>query len=212
MRAEPIRETSSILETDCRPDRCHGTRDGHFVIMTPPLQLKGYLVMRLPVRPIISTLLLVCACFYQRASCEAKPRASLFKYTEIQAGACIPPILDLRLPSTAYSRGSIRGVVKVENGTLPASGRLVIALSRVGDANARTGGGTAADARGHFLIEGLAAGTYELVVFAFVPEWRQRRPTTKQLVTVADAAATDVVITIDLTPPPVPLKPSGSGQ
>lgn len=112
----------------------------------------------------------------------------------------------------AYSSGSIRGVVKVENGTLPASGHLIITLSKVGDTNTPPGGGTAADARGHFLIEGLAAGTYELTVFAFIPEWRQRRPTTKQLVTVADGAATDVVITIDLTPPPVPLKPSGPGQ
>ena len=52
------------------------------------------------------------------------------------------------------------------------------------------------------LIEGLAAGTYELTVSAFVPEARQRPPRTKQLVTVTDGAATDVIVTIDLTPPP----------
>ncbi len=60
----------------------------------------------------------------------------------------------------AYSSGSIRGVVKVENGTLPPSGDLVVGLNKVGDANWNSGGGTAVDARGHFLIEGLAAGTY----------------------------------------------------
>ena len=101
----------------------------------------------------------------------------------------------------AYSSGSIRGVVKVENGTLPPSGDLVVGLNKVGDANWNSGGGTAVDARGHFLIEGLAAGTYELTVSAYVPEWRQRPRTSKQLVTVTDGAATDVILTIDLTPP-----------
>jgi len=51
------------------------------------------------------------------------------------------------------------------------------------------------------LIEGLAAGNYELTVSAYVPEWRQRPRTSKQLVTVTDGAATDVILTIDLTPP-----------
>ena len=105
----------------------------------------------------------------------------------------------------AYSSGSIRGVVKLENGVLPPSGHLVASLSKVGDSNWNNdGGGTAADARGHFLIEGLAAGTYELTVAAYVPEWRQRPRTTKQLVTVTDGAATDVLVTIDLTPPKNP--------
>jgi len=104
----------------------------------------------------------------------------------------------------AYSSGSIRGVIKVENGVLPPAANLVVGLSKVGDAiNTPSGGGTAADARGNFLIEGLAAGTYELTVFAFVPEWRQRPRTTKQLVTVTDGSATDVMVTIDLTPPPI---------
>jgi hypothetical protein len=105
---------------------------------------------------------------------------------------------------SAYGSGSIRGVVKIEKGVLPPGGHLVITLSKMGDANTPSGGGTRTDARGYFVIEGLAAGTYELTLFAYVPEWRQSRRTTKQLVTVADGEATDVVITIDLTPPPVP--------
>ena len=104
----------------------------------------------------------------------------------------------------AYSSGSIRGVIKIENGVLPPGVRLAVNLSKVGDANnTQSGGGTAADARGNFLIEGLAAGTYELTVFAFNPEWRQRPRTVKQLVTVTDGSATDVMVTIDLTPPPI---------
>jgi hypothetical protein len=90
----------------------------------------------------------------------------------------------------------------MENGTLPASGHLLVVLSKVGDANwNNNGGGTAADARGRFLIEELATGTYELTVTAYIPEWRQRPRTAKQMVTVTDGAATDVMITIDLTPP-----------
>jgi len=105
----------------------------------------------------------------------------------------------------AYSSGSIRGVVKMENGSLPPSGHLVISLLKVGDPNWNTnGGGTAVDARGHFLIEGLATGTYEVTGFAFIPEWRQGPRITKQLVTVTDGAATDVLVTIDLTPPKKP--------
>ena len=104
----------------------------------------------------------------------------------------------------AYASGSIRGVVKTENGTLPASGQLVVVLSKVGDANWNNdGGGTAADARGHFLIEGLATGLYEVTVTAYVPEWRGRR-TIKQTVTVTDDSATDVLLTLDLTPPKRP--------
>lgn len=100
----------------------------------------------------------------------------------------------------AYSSGSIRGVVKLENGVLPSSGNLIVSLSKVGDANnPPTGAGISADARGHFLIEGLATGTYELTVFAFAPEWRQKQRTTKQLVTVTDGEATEVLVTIDLT-------------
>ena len=104
----------------------------------------------------------------------------------------------------AYSSGSIRGVIKTENGVLPPGTHLAVNLSKIGDANnPRSGGGTAADARGNFLIEGLAAGTYELTVFAFNPEWRQRPRTVKQLVTVTDGSATEVMVTIDLTLPPI---------
>jgi len=103
----------------------------------------------------------------------------------------------------AYSSGSIRGVVKLENGNLPPSGRLVVSLSKVGD-TAPNGGGNEADARGRFLIEGLATGTYELTVSAFIPEWRQGRRQTKQTVTVTDGAATEVLVTLDLTPPKKP--------
>jgi hypothetical protein len=118
---------------------------------------------------------------------------------QVQAGEHVSGIRIV----AAYSSGSIRGVVKVENGTLPPNGHLVIGLNKVGDVNWNSDGGTEVDARGRFLIEGLAAGAYELTVSAYVPEWRQRPRTSKQLVTVTAGAATDVMLMIDLTPPPI---------
>ena len=103
----------------------------------------------------------------------------------------------------AYINGSIRGVVKLENGTLPPGGRLMIQLTKPEDPNVRVQP-QIVDSRGHFLIEGLAAGDYELMVVAYAPEWRRRPPTAKQPVTVVDGAATDVTVTLDLTPNPNP--------
>ena len=100
----------------------------------------------------------------------------------------------------AYRNGSIRGVVKTENGTLPPSRRLIIQLSKAGEPNQNLQV-TDGDARGHFLIQGLAAGSYELTVIAYVPESGERTSQTKQLVTVTDGEATEVTVTIDLPAP-----------
>jgi len=102
-----------------------------------------------------------------------------------------------------YVNGSIRGVVRLENGTLPPSGRLFIQLTKPGDPNVRTQP-RVVDSRGHFLIDGLAVGTYELTVTAYAPEWRQRPVISKQLVTVTNEGATDVVVTMDLATIPKP--------
>ena len=102
-----------------------------------------------------------------------------------------------------YSNGSIRGIIKTENGTLPPNAHLMAQLITPGDPNNRNRAWDA-DARGHFLIEGLPAGSYELMVIAYLPESRRRPPTAKQVVTVTDGAVTDVTVTIDLTPAPIP--------
>lgn len=102
----------------------------------------------------------------------------------------------------AFSTGTIRGVIKLENGTLPSGARLIVQLAKPGDqfGNVRP---VEADSRGHFLIEGLAAGTYELRVIAYVPGSRTKEPS-RQLVVVTDGATTDVTVTVDLTPTPAP--------
>jgi protocatechuate 3,4-dioxygenase beta subunit len=99
----------------------------------------------------------------------------------------------------SYRNGSIRGVVKLENGKLPSGGSLIIQLVTPGDQFGNWHP-VDTDSRGHFLLEGLAAGSYELRVTAYVPESRQRPPTTKQSVTVADGVATEVTVTLDLSP------------
>lgn len=105
-----------------------------------------------------------------------------------------------------FSSGSIRGVVKIENGTLPPTARMFIQIMKAGE---QTPSPRAAevDARGHFLMEGLPAGSYELHLIAFAPEWQQQRrvpPTAKQIVTVNEGEAADVTLTLDLSPRPNP--------
>jgi protocatechuate 3,4-dioxygenase beta subunit len=100
------------------------------------------------------------------------------------------------------STGSIRGVVKVENGMLPAGARFYVQLTKPGSPGGIAG--AEVDSRGHFLIEGLTAGSYELWALAYVPGSTKRPPSVKQVVSVTDGAATDVIVTIDLLAIPSP--------
>lgn len=101
----------------------------------------------------------------------------------------------------AYGTATIRGVVKLENGTLPADGRLFIQLTKPPELflNEQP---PDIDSRGHFMIEGLFAGTYELSVTAYVPGSSQVSPSAKQLVSVTEGAVTEVTMTIDLKQTP----------
>lgn len=106
-----------------------------------------------------------------------------------------------------FSSGSIRGIVRIENGTLPPTARMFIQIMKAGD-QTPVPSLTEVDARGHFLVEALAAGSYELHVMVYAPEWQQQRRappiSAKQIVTVNDGGATDVTLTLDLTPQPNP--------
>jgi hypothetical protein len=101
-----------------------------------------------------------------------------------------------------YGTGSVRGEVKFENGQLPSGARITVWLRRTDE-----GGSTRSDnrpytvdARGHFLIEGVSAGNYELHVNTSIPGSRKPAPSVKQPVTVAEGAASDVTVTLDLGP------------
>jgi len=101
-----------------------------------------------------------------------------------------------------YSNGSISGTIKIINGTLPPGARLTVqAIRPEGGESFFVAPTTQADARGHFLLEGLVTGSYELTVVAQVPNSRTRPAMSKQTVTVTDGVLTDVMVTLDLTPP-----------
>ena len=113
---------------------------------------------------------------------------------EIKAGE---DILDLRI-MIADGTGVIRGQVKVEGGTLPAGARMTASISN----QLRFANGYAqVDDEGRFVISGLAAGTYEVVLNIFSPPPRQAvrlLPTMKQTVNVTDANESSVVFTVVL--------------
>jgi len=96
----------------------------------------------------------------------------------------------------SYGTGSIRGEVKVENGPLPQGGRIVVWIKKLGDTESNFRPYNL-DARGHFLIEGVAAGSYELNVNANIPG-RRTPPSAKQPIEVSDGTVNDVVVTLDL--------------
>jgi hypothetical protein len=100
-----------------------------------------------------------------------------------------------------YGTGSIRGEVKFENGPLPAGARVSVWLQKPDDPT--LGGRThGLDSRGHFLIEGVSAGSYELNVNANIPGGRKPQPPVKQTVTVSDGTVSNVSVTLDLAAQP----------
>ena len=72
-------------------------------------------------------------------------------------------ITDVRIFLT-YNNASIRGLIEVANGTIPAGSRFYVSLRNLADDPAGPGSNapTEVDARGQFVIEGLMPGTYEI--------------------------------------------------
>ncbi|HEY3582056.1 MAG TPA: carboxypeptidase-like regulatory domain-containing protein, partial [Pyrinomonadaceae bacterium] len=94
---------------------------------------------------------------------------------------------------------SLRGVITVENGTAPPNTRFFVRITKAGENNSNIRP-PQVDARGHFLIEGLPAGVYD--VSASMTGAAGRLKPVKQSVTLIDGVVTDVELTIDLTPAP----------
>lgn len=102
----------------------------------------------------------------------------------------------------AYGSGIVRGVVKLENGTLPDGARIFVRLTKPGEnfSNLRP---SMVDARGLFLMEGIPAGIYEL--HASVGGGAPMQPrTVKREVSVQDGVPTEITITIDMSAAPKP--------
>ncbi|MCA1633420.1 MAG: carboxypeptidase regulatory-like domain-containing protein [Acidobacteria bacterium] len=99
----------------------------------------------------------------------------------------------------AYGSAVIRGQVNITGGALAQGARLLVSARRV----SATGGPPAVqpvevDTRGRFVLEGLAAGEYELQLNLFPPT-HQTRPPLKQSITVGDGGEMQVTLVFDLS-------------
>jgi hypothetical protein len=102
----------------------------------------------------------------------------------------------------SYGNGTIRGVVKFENGSLPGN-RIFVRLTKM---NEHTAGlrPPQVDARGQFLVEGLPPGVYEVLVSIPNSGGPQRIQPVRREVNVQNGVVTDVVITMDMGTTPQP--------
>ena len=104
-----------------------------------------------------------------------------------------------------YLTGAIHGEVKVEGDEISPDARLSLWLNPV-DANRTlyqsTSGNSSPriDSRRRFVVEGLAAGTYELNVAVYEPGRAETNQVYKQQVTVSDNAVSEVIFTIKTKP------------
>ena len=104
----------------------------------------------------------------------------------------------------SYGNGTIRGLVKIENGELPPNARIFVRFTRPGDDPTRypTLPSPEVDSRGHFLAEGLAAGTYQVHASLVVQGSQVRPPSVTQQVNVAEGDVTELTLTLNLEPNP----------
>ena len=105
----------------------------------------------------------------------------------------------------AYGTASIRGVVKIENGPLPESARMVARLFRPGTPPTPVAS-SPVDARGQFLMEGVPTGVYEVQVMAFAPNLKGQI-SSKREVNVQDGVVNEITIALDATPQAPPPQP-----
>ncbi|HKS28886.1 MAG TPA: carboxypeptidase-like regulatory domain-containing protein [Pyrinomonadaceae bacterium] len=101
-----------------------------------------------------------------------------------------------------YGSGTILGQVRLENGTLTEGARLFVSVLKAGDdENSQPVTYAQADARGRFIIDGLVAGEYQVIVQAQIPSpaGQAKFVRGKQGVTVSNGAETEATITLDMS-------------
>jgi hypothetical protein len=118
----------------------------------------------------------------------------------LELNAAEPQVTGVKLV-LRYGTGSVRGEVKLENGPLPAGGRVMVWIRRMGETSSSLRPYNT-DLRGRFLIEGVSAGDYELVVQANLPA--RQLPSVTAPITVTDGQVSEVAVTLDLKPKPGP--------
>ena len=104
-----------------------------------------------------------------------------------------------------HANGVIRGVITLPSGLeLPVTAQLRVGIRRTEDV---TPGSYSApvepDARGHFLVDGLIPGTYEIAVSVLnvPPAQPLNIPSVRQTVVVTNSAVADVIITLQVPKP-----------
>jgi hypothetical protein len=110
----------------------------------------------------------------------------------------------------AFGAGVVRGQVQIVGGTLPEGSRMSVSARRA-DFTGRPSSAPPAsvDARGRFMIEGLATGVHEISLTAYVPSQSGGRTLSplrspvRQTVSVTSGAESDVTLTLDLNAPGV---------
>ncbi len=101
-----------------------------------------------------------------------------------------------------YGSAVIKGEVKIEGGTLPSDALMFVTLLRENQGVQVSGGQV--DARGHFVITNIPAGTYEATLQIMslggngFPRGLPRMQ--KQIVNVSDVGESQITFTLDLTP------------
>jgi protocatechuate 3,4-dioxygenase beta subunit len=96
-----------------------------------------------------------------------------------------------------YGTGIVRGQVRVEGGEFPEESRLYISARRPSQTEPSLPG-TEVDARGHFVMEGLPPGEYQLRLAGRLGANGQRFMPVTQNVNVTNGQETTVTLTIDL--------------
>lgn len=103
-----------------------------------------------------------------------------------------------------FLSGVIRGAIKATNGDFPPGTHFSAVLRNPSTDSPGSIKSAMVDSRGRFLIDGLADGSYEIVVSVTVvgPNTPRKSFTAKQPATILDGKVTDVVVTIDLSETP----------
>ena len=100
-----------------------------------------------------------------------------------------------------YGTATLRGLVRIENDSLPDGARIFVRLVKPGETlNIRPPN---VDERGHFFVDGLSPGSYEITASIIGGNAKPTR-SVKQTVVLEDGVTTDVNITLDLAAGPKP--------
>ena len=101
-----------------------------------------------------------------------------------------------------YSTGTIRGVVKTASGELPRNAYVAVWLGETQADSRSFRVSTVVDARGHFIIEGLPDGTYEVNANVRLAGSRVGVSIAKQQVVVTDGNISDITFTVEIPTDP----------